>query len=73
MATTPTDAELLDLVKQALGGTLTRNAGAYTVNGKRLDSIPLPDLLALRKDLELRVARAATGGYADVGRFQKAV
>ena len=67
---TPTDAELLDMVKQALAGTLTRNAGAYSVAGKRLDSLPLPDLLALRKDLELRVSRAATGGYADVARFQ---
>jgi hypothetical protein len=70
MATmTPTDTELLALVKQAIGGTLTRNAGAYSVGGKRLDSIPLPELIALRNDLELRVARAQ-GGYADVARFQ---
>jgi len=72
MTTVPTDAELLDLVKQAIGGTLTRNAGAYSLGGKRLDSLPLPDLLALRKDLELRVARAAEGGYADVAEFQAA-
>ena len=69
----PTDAELLDAVKRAIGGTLDRNAAAYLVNGKRLESLALTELLAVRADLETRVARAATGGYADVGRFQKAV
>jgi len=67
---TPTDVELLDAVKQAMAGTLDRNAAAYLVNGKRLESLALTELLALRKDLELRVSRAATGGYADVAAFQ---
>lgn len=60
MPTTPTDAELLDLVKQALGGTLQRNASALrTDSGRQIASLSITDLIALRKDLELRVAAAA--------------
>lgn len=63
MPTTPTDAELLDLVKQALGGTLQRNASALrTDSGRQIASLSITDLIALRKDLELRVAAAAGAG-----------
>ncbi|HUX02585.1 MAG TPA: hypothetical protein VMY35_16615 [Phycisphaerae bacterium] len=68
--TVPTDQELLDAVKRAILGTLDRNAAAYMINGRRLDSIPLPELLAARADLEARVARAARGGYSDVAVFR---
>lgn len=55
-----TDAEMLSLVKAAIAGTLTRNAAALrTATGRHVQSLPMSDLLAMRKDLESRVAQAA--------------
>lgn len=55
-----TDAERLELVLEAIDGTLLRNASAMrSATGRHIASLPMPDLLALRKDLEARVATAA--------------
>jgi hypothetical protein len=56
---TPTDSELLDAVKSAMSGTLSRNAQAYTVNGRSLTSLSLSELMKLRDYLEGKVAEAA--------------
>lgn len=58
MATVPTDAELLEKVRHAPGGTLDRNAADVTINGRRLSARSLTELLALRKNLEWRAAWA---------------
>ena len=56
----PTDDELLSLVKQALSGTLARGAAALrTATGRHVQGLSIPELIALRKDLEARVAAAA--------------
>lgn len=71
MPTTPTDAELLDLVKQALSGTLSRKAQQATIAGHTITSLSITDLIALRKDLETRVALAAGKGQAAVIEFRE--
>jgi hypothetical protein len=56
----PTDDELLSLVKQALSGTLARNAAALrTATGRHVQGLAITDLIVLRKDLEARIAAAA--------------
>lgn len=56
----PTDDDLLSLVKQAIQGTLQRNAAAMrTATGRHIQSLPIADLISLRRDLEGRVAAAA--------------
>ncbi len=68
-----TDAERLELVLEAIDGTLLRNVSAMgTALGKRLVALPMPDLLAMRKDLEARVAGAAGTARPLVYRFRDA-
>jgi len=67
----PTDAELLSLVKQAISGTLTRNLAAMrTATGRHVQSLPIPDLIAMRKDLEARIAAAASKSRPRIIRFR---
>ena len=68
--TAPTDAELLEKVKEALGGTLDRNAASITIAGRTLGSLRISELIALRNDLERRIAIAAGKGRSAVVRFQ---
>ena len=66
----PPDAELLSAVKQALSGTLTRNAAQYSVAGRSLQSFSLTELIALRNALELRIAAAAGARRTSVVTFR---
>jgi len=68
---TPTDAELLVLVKGALSGTLTRAASQITIAGRTLTSLSIPDLITLRNDLEQRIRAAAGTDRPVVARFRK--
>jgi hypothetical protein len=67
----PTDEQLLDLVKQALSGTLTRNAASVSIAGRSLASLSISELIALRNDLERRIRAAAGGSAAMVVRFRE--
>lgn len=68
----PTDAELLSLVKQALSGTLTRNAAALrSVAGRQIQALSIPELVALRRDLEARLATAGGSIRPVVVRFRE--
>jgi len=67
----PTDEELLVLVKQALSGTLSRKAADISVAGRRIASLSIPDLIALRKDLEARIYQASRKSISSVVEFRE--
>lgn len=72
-ASDPTDEELLVLVKQALSGTLSRNAADLSTAGRRVASLSIVELIALRKDLERRINRAARTSASGVAEFREPV
>ncbi|GAH34827.1 unnamed protein product [marine sediment metagenome] len=56
-----------------MNGTLGRNAAAYMLGGKRLDSLDMDALMRWEKYFQMRIARAARGGYSDVATFREPV
>lgn len=71
MATpTHTDQELLDLVRDAIAGTLTREAQQITINGRTLQMFSMPDLMRMETFYTRKIARAAGSNRALVTRFR---
>ena len=68
--TTYTDQELLDLVRAAIAGTLTREAAQITIEGRTLQSFSLSDLRLMENHYARKVARAAGSNRALVTRFR---
>jgi len=68
--TTYTDAELLALVRSALGGQLSRGAAEVTINGRRVGSFSLTELIELEKYYTNKVADAAGGRRPAVVTFR---
>jgi len=66
----PTNTELLNAVKSAISGTLTRNAKTLQINGRSITSFSLDELMRLEKNYEVKVARESSGGRAAVAKFR---
>ena len=65
---THTDQEILDALRDALYGGLTRKAARITINGRTIESFSLAELMPLIREFEARVAPAASRQPA-VGSF----
>ena len=66
---TPTDAELLAMVNQAIEARIDPTKGlaqSYEIDGRRLSFIPLPDLLSMKRSL-MATARPTGGSRVYVG------
>jgi len=71
---TYTDAELLVKVREAIAGTLDRNAESITIGGRTLGSFSLKELWELEKALTQRIAVATAGSFrGKVLRFRSPV
>lgn len=57
----------LTRVQEAINGTLTRGAAAYSINGRSVSSFSLDELLKLEKQTLSDIARERRGGSV----FQK--
>ena len=66
-----TDAQILEAIREALYGTLSRNAKAITIGGRSLTSFSLKELMDLEKQFQTRVAEAAGAGQSAVVKFRK--
>lgn len=68
MATT---TEMLDQVNAAIAARLSGGAVAsYSINGRNISYMPMPDLLALKRDLQKQLA-AENGGSRNYAKFVK--
>lgn len=65
-----TSAELLVLVESAISGTLTRTGKLSVINGRTIETFSLPELFAIRRQLQVEVARDAGPVRPLVGRFR---
>jgi len=70
VSTEPTDAELLTAVKLAIKGVLEGPGANYTIRGRTVGSLSLTELMAVRNDLEQRIARADGNARPMLPRFR---
>ncbi len=67
-----TTAQMLDQVKRVISAKLSGGAvDAYSISGRNIQYMSMPDLLALKRDLEKQFA-AENGGSRNYAKFVKA-
>ena len=54
----PTDSEMLSAIRSALKGTLDSNAQSYSIGGRSLTHVSIPDLITLESLYSRRVSIA---------------
>lgn len=68
----PTTSEMLNQVTAAISARLNGGTVAsYSISGRNIEYMPMPDLLALKRDLEKQLA-AENGGSRNYAKFVKA-
>ena len=66
-----TTSEMLDQVNAAISARLSGGAVAsYSINGRNIQYMPIPELLALKKDLQKQLS-AEKGGSRNFAKFVK--
>ena len=64
-----TTSDMLNQVDAAISARLSGGAvAAYSINGRNIQSMPMPELLALKKDLQKQLA-AEKGGSRNFAKF----
>jgi hypothetical protein len=64
-----TTSDMLDQVNVAISTRLSGGAvAAYSINGRNIQYMPMPELLALKKDLQKQLA-AEKGGSRNFAKF----
>ncbi len=65
----PTTSEMLNQVNAAISARLIGGAvDSYSINGRNIEYMPMPDLLALKRDLEKQLA-SENGGSRNYAKF----
>ena len=66
-----TTSDMLDQVNAAISARLSGGAVAsYSINGRNIQYMPIPELLALKKDLQKQLS-AEKGGSRNFAKFVK--
>jgi len=66
-----TTSDMLDQVNAAISARLSGGAVAsYSINGRNIQYMPIPELLSLKKDLQNQLA-AEKGGSRNYAKFVK--
>jgi len=66
-----TTSEMLDQVNAAISARLSGGAVAsYSINGRNIQYMPIPELLAIKKDLQKQLS-AEKGGSRNFAKFVK--
>ena len=66
-----TTSDMLDQVNAAISARLSGGAVAsYSINGRNIQYMPIPELLAIKKDLQKQLS-AEKGGSRNFAKFVK--
>ena len=66
-----TTSEMLDQVNAAISARLSGGAVAsYSINGRNIQYMPIPELMAIKKDLQKQLS-AEKGGSRNFAKFVK--
>lgn len=65
----PTPQERLDAVQATIHAIVTGGVSSYSINGRKLDALPLSELRQMERELKLEIARKKSGGFTAMGAF----
>lgn len=64
-----TAKERLEAVQATIDAIVSGGVSSYTINGRKLDALPLSELRQMERELKLEIQRTARGGLLKPGGF----